>query len=69
VLFAPEIFSLLESAKLDFNAKDKAGDTPLHLAVRSGAPEVFEWLRTHGARLDVTNAAGETPQARQATSK
>lgn len=45
----------------DVNARNHAGDTPLHVAARSGSKHVFDWLRGLGARLDVTNAAGQTP--------
>ncbi len=49
-------------SSLDVNVANRVGDTPLHVAARSGTADVFDWLRSRGARLDVTNAAGETPQ-------
>ncbi|MCW5554392.1 MAG: ankyrin repeat domain-containing protein [Verrucomicrobiae bacterium] len=60
MFFVPEAAS--HFASLDVNATNRAGDTPLHVAARAGATDVFDWLRSRGARLDVTNAAGETPQ-------
>jgi ankyrin repeat protein len=52
-LFAP--------GRVDFNARDARGDTPLHLAARGGDRDLFEWFVARGARLDAANARGETP--------
>jgi serine/threonine-protein phosphatase 6 regulatory ankyrin repeat subunit B len=49
-------------AAVDFNAQDQRGDTPLHVAARQGGTDVFEWLCRAGAKLDLTNRAGETPR-------
>jgi ankyrin repeat protein len=49
-------------AKVDINARDNDGNTPLHLAGKSGTHDVFDWLVEHGADLDATNHAGETPR-------
>ncbi|MBE0544202.1 MAG: ankyrin repeat domain-containing protein [Verrucomicrobia bacterium] len=59
MFFVPEAAS--QFASLDVNTTNRAGDTPLHVAARAGTTDVFDWLRSRGARLDVTNAAGETP--------
>lgn len=55
--------------KLDLDAPDAAGDTPLHLAAKSGTGDVFNWLVERGANLDATNSAGETPRLLAARSK
>jgi ankyrin repeat protein len=48
--------------KADFQARDSDGNTPLHVAIKSGTWDVYDWLREHGASLDVTNNAGLTPR-------
>jgi len=53
---------LFQPDRVDFNARDARGDTPLHLAARGGDQELFEWFVARGARLDATNALGETPR-------
>lgn len=62
VFFARALIKVLAESKLDFNTRDDAGDTPLHIAARRGAAQVFEWLTSQGAKLDVTNNAGITPR-------
>jgi len=62
IFSARNFIAVLTNTPLDFNAKDNAGDTPLHVAARQGAVSVFEWLSGQGARLDITNAAGATPR-------
>lgn len=47
---------------VNVNARDRDGNTPLHLAAKSGSSEVFNWLCSQGAQLDLTNAAGQTPR-------
>ena len=63
IFFARNLVAVLAKAKLDFNAQDQAGDTPLHIAARQGATKVFEWLIAQGAKLAVTNTAGVMPRA------
>jgi ankyrin repeat protein len=50
------------AAKVDINARDNEGNTPLHLAAETGTKDVFDWLVQHGASLDATNNAGQTPR-------
>ncbi len=52
----------LDQTKLDPNARDAEGNTPLHLAAKTGAGDVFKWLVAHGAKLDATNHDGKTPR-------
>lgn len=43
------------------NVRDKAGNTPLSIAVRLGLVEGAKELIEAGAHIDVTSATGETP--------
>ena len=43
------------------NARNKAGDTSLTIAVRNDAQEAGELLLNHGANIFAANAAGESP--------
>jgi ankyrin repeat protein len=49
-------------AKVDLNARDNDGDTPLQLAAKTGTKDVYDWLVKEGASQDATNNAGETPR-------
>jgi uncharacterized protein len=62
LFFTGKIPDMFTAAAVDFNAQDQRGDTPLHLAARQGGTDVFEWLCRAGAKLDLTNRAGETPR-------
>ena len=46
---------LLDCSKLDVNAKDKEGDTPMHDAVRLGRFKLIKTLLAAGANLRVKN--------------
>ncbi|MEG4057047.1 MULTISPECIES: ankyrin repeat domain-containing protein [unclassified Microcoleus] len=46
---------------LDVNARDKSGNTPLHLAVDRGSQDIAELLIANGARVNVRNENGQTP--------
>ncbi len=50
-----------EGVKLDPNARDNGGNTPLHVAARAGSGLV-DWLVQLGGNLDAKNNAGETPR-------
>ena len=47
----------------DVNAANATGDTALHGAAHIRSDAIVRFLAEHGARLDVTNARGETPLA------
>ncbi len=57
-----KLMTLVISKGADVNLKDKKGMTPLHIAVRYGAPtEVITALVTNGADVNATDADGKTP--------
>lgn len=45
------------------NAANQAGDTALHIGALKRFGTVIRWLAEHGAKLDATNAEGNTPMA------
>ncbi|XP_067403895.1 protein phosphatase 1 regulatory subunit 27 [Emydura macquarii macquarii] len=45
----------------DIHQKDEKGWTPLHMACSDGHTDIARYLVSLGARLDVTNDAGENP--------
>jgi ankyrin repeat protein len=53
---------IFATGKVDLNARDNDADTPSHIAAKSGRGDVFNWLAQHGADLNATNKAGETPR-------
>ncbi|CAL4969309.1 unnamed protein product [Urochloa decumbens] len=52
---------LVEELRLDVNAPDKSGDTPLVNAVRGGTVGVVQYLLEHGANPDKADGKGCTP--------
>lgn len=62
MFFIHGIGSVFSGTNIHFSARDNNGDTPLHIAARTDTRDVFDWLLTHGAGLDDTNNAGETPR-------
>eukprot|EP01063_Lacrimia_lanifica_P032159 TRINITY_DN5443_c0_g4_i2.p1 TRINITY_DN5443_c0_g4~~TRINITY_DN5443_c0_g4_i2.p1 ORF type:complete len:1246 (+),score=370.66 TRINITY_DN5443_c0_g4_i2:52-3789(+) len=54
---------LVAEGNTNVNAKDQAGDTPLHRAVRAGRFNTARQLVTLGASRDVANADGKPPYA------
>ena len=62
---APEDLAKLisEAGSNGVNAKDRVGDTPLHLAARAGIPSAVEELLAAGADPSTLNSAGDLPEA------
>jgi len=58
--FMSGITDIFESSKMDIEAKDFDGNTPLLIAIKTGTTDVFGWLIKKGANLDSTNNAGES---------
>jgi ankyrin repeat protein len=58
-----EVEELLENLKgeLNVNAQDEAGNTPLHYAAYRGDEELVKTLLKFGARLEIQNSIGLTP--------
>jgi len=54
---------LLDECKLDVNAKDVYGDTPLHDAVKFYHPSVVEILVARKADVNIKNKEGKDPVA------
>ena len=57
---AAEIQSLLKAHGYDVNARLRNGDTALMRAIWFGAEKHIEWLLAHGAKVKLTNQAGDT---------
>ena len=53
---------LLIDNKKDVNEQDPEENTPLHYAVQQGTPEMVTLLRRNGARADIKNKQGYTPE-------
>jgi len=51
---------LVDSCRLDVNARDRTGDTALHDAARFGHESVVEILVGAGTDLSIKNAKGQT---------
>ncbi|KAJ8574647.1 hypothetical protein ON010_g4566 [Phytophthora cinnamomi] len=45
----------------DIESQDSDGNTPLHLAVKSGYPDIVEYLIKNGAKVDSENDMKQTP--------
>ncbi len=54
-------FFLFKSKKIDVNAVNKEGETPLILATPENSVEAVKLLLEHGADVNVVNKKGETP--------
>lgn len=61
----PEMAERLIAKGADVNAQDEEGNTPLARAVffARGRRGIVDLLRSHGAKEDLPNRAGETPRA------
>ena len=57
----PALVALLCAAGADLDAPDARGDTPLHVAARSGRDALVECLLARGADAARPNAEGRTP--------
>ena len=62
LFFVRGVGDALAAARLQVDARDHDGDTPLQIAAKTGTWDVYDWLVKQGANLDVTNQAGETPR-------
>jgi ankyrin repeat protein len=54
-------YLVARGATTSINKQDARGDTPLHLACRSGVREFAMFLFEQGGSLDIKNVAGRTP--------
>ena len=52
---------LAENARLDIDAQNKQGKTPLHLAAYNGRVETVKTLILYGAKIDERDNTGKTP--------
>ena len=52
---------LVENEKMDVNAKNKFGETPLHFAAFEGALDVVKYLVAHGAQINAEMFQDDTP--------
>lgn len=60
----PNVQTLLAANPDLVNHKeDRAGSTPLHVAVRSGRKDIAEYLLAHGADVNARDKCGRTPIA------
>jgi cytohesin len=62
LFFIRGVTNSFASPKVIVSARDHLGNTPLHIAARTGTSDVFGWLRSRGASVEATNNAGETPR-------
>lgn len=58
---ALDVVRMLLSLKMDVNATNKLGNTPLHGAAYLGSNAVVQLLIENGARIDAQDAKGQTP--------
>jgi ankyrin repeat protein len=68
LFFIRGIDGVFSDAKVDFQARDKEGNTPLLIAAKTGTQDVFAWLEKKGANLDATNNQGESARVLMAHS-
>jgi ankyrin repeat protein len=56
-------------AGADPNAVGDMGETPLHVAIRQGVPDIIDSLLAAGANPDIRSEFGETPRSMAASQK
>merc|ERR1712110_1238667 len=52
---------LIEHAKVNVNAKNEYGETPLHWACQHGNTNIVTFLLAHGAQVDCQDGDGNPP--------
>ncbi len=52
---------MLLASKADVNARNRDGDTPLHIAVALGYKDTVEMLLANKAEIDAKDNSGRTP--------
>jgi ankyrin repeat protein len=62
MFFMRGIGETFTAAKVSLETRDNDGNTPLLIAAKTGTHDVYNWLVDHGANLDATNNAGESPR-------
>jgi ankyrin repeat protein len=55
------VINILLEKKADINAKNKVGDTPIHIATRKGNKEIVSVLLEQKADINAKNKVGDTP--------
>ena len=61
LLFLPFPRLIDMDGRLDLNARNKEGDTPLHIAIKYGHIDIFKLLLSKGADKNVPDKLGYTP--------
>ena len=59
-----DVVKLFVAAGMDVDAKDRYGQTALHVAAGRGRLDIVKFLKCAGANLEARDAAGYTPLGR-----